>query len=158
MAEAPDLDGAASIGPEETTVAPAQGRLDDRQDLTVADAATLYDVSSATLRRLISAGELGAWQVRGQRSREWRLSGAALEAAGFRRRAEDQRAPSLAELEVRLLTEALTAERARAARLDGELGYALLTVGRLRGRLRDAGIDPDELFGADLVGDDDARG
>ncbi len=55
--------------------------------------------------------------------------------------------------DVRRLTDALQAERARSARLDGELGYALLTVGRLRGRLRDAGIDPDELFGADLGAD-----
>ncbi len=150
MAEAPDLDGAANIGLEETTVAPAQGRLDDRQDLTVADAANLYEVSPATLRRLISAGELGAWQVRGQRGREWRLSGAALEAAGFRRRADDHHAPSIAELEVRRLTDALAVERSRSAQLDSQLGYALLTVGRLRGRLRDAGIDPDALFGADL--------
>ncbi len=78
------------------------------------------------------------------------MSRGALEAAGFTLRAHDQRARASADEEVRRLTAALTAERARADRLDGDLGYALLTVGRLRGRLREAGIDPDNLFGADL--------
>ena len=47
------------------------------------------------------------------------------------------------------------AERARSTDLDKQLGYALLTVGRLRGRLREAGINPDQLFGADLCADHD---
>jgi excisionase family DNA binding protein len=119
-------------------------------DLTITDAAALYAVSAATLRRLVTVGDLPAWKVKGVRGREWRLSTEALEQAGFTRRTanatEDEREPS----EVRRLAEVLAAERARSARLDSQLGYALLTVGRLRGRLRDAGIDPDELFGADL--------
>ncbi len=119
-------------------------------DLTFTDAAALYAVSAATLRRLVTAGHLPAWKVKGVRGREWRLSTEALEQAGFTRRTanstEDEPEPS----EVRRLAEALAAERARSARLDSQLGYALLTVGRLRGRLRDAGINPDELFGADL--------
>jgi hypothetical protein len=53
-------------------------------------------------------------------------------------------------VELAMLREALIVEQARSSRLDGELGYALLTIGRLRGRLREAGINPDGLFGADL--------
>lgn len=52
--------------------------------------------------------------------------------------------------DIRRLSEALAAERLRSARLDGDLGYALLTIGRLRGRLREAGINPDGMFGADV--------
>lgn len=52
--------------------------------------------------------------------------------------------------EVERLRQELATERARSAELDNRLGFALLTVGRLRGRLREAGISTDEGFGADL--------
>ncbi len=107
-------------------------------------------MSSATLRRLISAGQLPAFKANGVRGREWRVSPEALVQAGYTRREIDLTEPHHA-TEVRQLNEALVAERARSARLDSQLGYALLTVGRLRGRLREAGIDPDEMFGADLI-------
>ncbi len=115
--------------------------------LTLAEAATAFSVSVATLRRLISADLLPAQRITGNRGSEWRVTTSALERAGYARRTidltEDQS-------EVRRLSEALRTERARAAHLDSELGYALLTIGRLRGRLREAGIDPDDLFGAEL--------
>lgn len=126
------------------------------QDLTLSEAAACYQLSLATLRRLVAADELPAYKVRGPRGREWRVSPSALEQAGYAPRVVDltdtERPPS----EVRRLTEALIAERARARELDQRLGYALLTVGRLRGRLRQAGIDPDEVFGSDLKPGSDA--
>ncbi len=150
MAQRPELDRNQDGGADLPRCAPVRDRGDDGHGLTLAEAARTFAVSSATLRRLISAAELGAWQVRGQRGPEWRVSEAALEAAGFRPRNNDQPQPTSEQAEVRRLTQALTGERARSARLDSELGYALLTIGRLRGRLRDAGIDPDQLFGVDL--------
>jgi excisionase family DNA binding protein len=124
------------------------GRDATTQDLTLTEAASRYRVSLATLRRLVAAGELGAWKVSGARGREWRVSPSALAEAGYTRREIDpaDEGPSP---EVRRVTEALLTERAKVARLDSELGYALLTIGRFRGRLLDAGIDPDELIGGE---------
>ncbi len=51
--------------------------------------------------------------------------------------------------QVQRLTQALEAERARADDLDQRLGYALLTAGRLRGQLRQHGLEPDARFPAD---------
>ncbi len=157
VAEPPKREHRPSGGREATTVTPQQGSptprpadADSPSSLSIAEAAGLFEVSSATLRRLISAGQLQAWQVGGVRGREWRVSPDALVEAGYSRRGIDLTETGAVPTEVRRLMEALAAERVRSARLDSELGYALLTVGRLRGRLRDAGIDPDELFGADL--------
>ena len=120
-------------------------------DLTLSEAAQLYDVSLRTLRQLVALGEVQAHKVSGVRGKEWRVSPSILEAAGYGPRVVDlTQAEDPSKSEVRRLTQALAAERARNSELDGRLGYALLTVGRLRGRLRDAGIDPDRLFGADL--------
>lgn len=121
------------------------------QDLTLSEAASIYELSLATLRRLVAADELSAYKVSGARGREWRVSPYALEQAGYARRVVDLTDTERPSSEVRRLVEALNVERARNVELDGRLGYALLTVGRLRGRLREAGIDPDGLFGADLA-------
>lgn len=157
VAEAPDHEQPASSRFEPSSVAPEQGSpsptpadTDSPLGLTIAEAAGQFEVSEATLRRLISAGQLGAWRVSGVRGREWRMSPDALVEAGYHRRETDLTETVAAASELRRLAEALAAERARSARLYSELGYALLTVGRLRGGLRDAGIDPDQLFGADL--------
>ncbi len=119
-------------------------------DLSLQDAATLYDVTLRALRRRVTLGEVAAYKGRGVRGREWRVAASALTQAGYRLRATPGEKDEGAQVGVRRLTEALVAERARSARLDGELGYALLTIGRLRGRLQEAGIDPDELFGSDV--------
>lgn len=116
-------------------------------ELTLPEAASLFTVPVATLRRLISAARLPARRVSRICGRDWPVPTSALEQAMYARRTidftEDQS-------EVRRLADALRAERARAAHLDGELGYALLAIGRLSGRLREAGIDPDDMFGAEL--------
>ncbi len=121
------------------------------EELSPAEAVAAFHLSQATLRRLLAAGSLPAWKVNGVRGREWRIPASALEGAGYTRRAATD--PEVVpQSEARRLRETLAAERARASQLDGQLGYALLTIGRLRGRLRAAGIDPDELFGADIGG------
>ncbi len=102
-----------------------------------------------------TAGVLSAYRVTGIRGREWRVSATALQEAGYSRRVidvTDNEQPA----EVRRLADSLRAERARVADLDRQLGYALLTIGRLLKRLREAGIDPDEFFGADLEAGPDA--
>ncbi len=132
-------------GEAQPATEPGSGVADD-PELTLTEASTTFAVSPATLARLLSSGLLTARKVTGVRGKEWRIPTSALEQAGYARREDELQHVG----DVRRLTDALQAERARSARLDGELGYALLTVGRLRGRLRDAGVDPDELFGADL--------
>ncbi len=123
----------------------------DATEMTLTEAATLYTVSGATLRRLVTAGLLPAYKVNGSRGQEWRVAASAIEQAGYAPRAIDLNEAEVPRAEVRRLTAAaLATERARSARLDGQLGYALLTIGRLRGRLQEAGIDPNELFGAEL--------
>lgn len=122
------------------------------QELTLGEAAQLFDVSLGTLRRFVTVGGIAAHKVSGVRGREWRIWSSSLLEAGYEPRVIDDADDAAVDdrSEVRRLSEALLAERARNSDLDKQLGYALLTVGRLRGRLRDAGIDPDDLFGADL--------
>ncbi len=122
------------------------------EELSPSEAVATFSLSEATLRRLLAAGELQARKVSGIRGREWRIPVSALERAGYTRRppATDEDVVSRAEL--RRLQQALASERARASQLDSQLGYALLTIGRLRGRLFQAGVDPNELFGSDLAG------
>jgi hypothetical protein len=119
-------------------------------DLTLAEAAQQYEVSLRTLRQRVSLGDLPAHKVSGARGKEWRVASSTLHHAGYRLRLVDLTDAGSPSPEVRRLTEALALERARSADLDQRLGYALLAVGRLRGRLREAGIDPDALFGADI--------
>ncbi len=128
----------------------APDRLSDGGGLTLTEAAALFTVSCTTLRRLVKDGVIRAYKVEGARGREWRLSASAVEQAGYGLRSSDPAEDEGARPEVTRLAAALAAERARSSRLDGQLGYALLTIGRLRGRLQQAGIDPDELFGAEL--------
>jgi hypothetical protein len=125
---------------------------DGADELSLADAAALFDVSVVALRRRVTLGEIAAYKVGGVRGREWRISASALKQAGYALRISEphEGEAEVAQLEVRRLTEALLAERARSKRLDSELGYALLTIGRLRGRLQEAGINPDEWFGAEF--------
>ncbi len=123
----------------------------DGQELSPAEAVAAFNLSQATLRRLLAAGSLPARKVNGVRGREWRIPTSALEAAGYTRRPTATEAELVPQAEVRRLQEALAAERARASQLDSQLGYALLTIGRLRGRLGEADIEPDEVFGADLA-------
>ncbi len=126
---------------------------DGADELSLAEAAALYDVSLVALRRRVSLGEIAAYKVNGVRGREWRISASALQQAGYAPRTSESHEGEAegAQLEARRLTEALLAERARSKRLDSELGFALLTIGRLRGRLREAGVDPDEMFGAEIA-------
>ncbi len=125
----------------------------DRQELSPAEAVAAFNLSQATLRRLLAAGSIPARKVNGVRGREWRIPASALEDAGYPRRAATSDPELVPYSELRRLQQIITAERARASHLDSQLGYALLTIGRLRGRLQDAGIDPDELFGPDLFAD-----
>ncbi len=132
---------ALQMGQFKSSEPPAPNQ-DPAQELSLAQAADTFTVSQATLRRLISAGRLPARSVSGVRGREWRVTADALEQAGYVRRAPAMRASPEA-AEIRRLSEALAVERARNSQLDSDLGYAMLTIGRLR----EAGIDPDELFG-----------
>ncbi len=126
---------------------------DGADELSLAEAAALFDVSLVALRRRVSLGEIAAYKVDGVRGREWRVSASALQQAGYAPRTSEltEGETEGAQLETGRLTEALLAERARSKRLDSELGYALLTIGRLRGRLREANINPDEMFGAEFA-------
>lgn len=111
-------------------------------ELTLAEAARLFEVSVGTLRRLIGADALPAHRVSGVRGREWRVSTSTLEQSGYARRTTIDLTDEGSEL--RRLSEALRFERNKVAQLDNELGYALLTIGRLRAKLQAAGIDPDD--------------
>ena len=119
-------------------------------EVSPAAALAVYRISQATLRRLLATGDLAARKVDGARGRGWRILVAALERGYVRRSPTTYEEPD-PQAEVRRLRKALAMERAQASQRDGQLGYALLTIGRLRGRLRAAGINPDELFGADLA-------
>ncbi len=148
MQEGDDLTGTTPRRlPEQVTGEPLDG-----QELSPAEAVAAFDLSEATLRRLLAAGTLAARKVKGVRGREWRIPASALEAAGYTRRSTVTEVELVPQAEVRRLQEALAAQRARASQLDNQIGYALLTIGRLRGRLHEAGIEPDELFGAELAG------
>ncbi len=126
---------------------PSNGSSRER-DLTITQAAEMYGLSLRTLRRRITLGELLGHKVSGPHGREWRVSTSTLEAAGYAPRVIDLTRPDeSSRSQIRRLTQALAAEQSRSSDLDQRLGYALLTVGRLRGRLREAGIDADELFG-----------
>ena len=126
-------------------------------EVSPAEALAVHRISHATLRRLLATGDLAARKVDGAsgrgrgRGRGWRILVAALERAGYVRRPLTTHEEPDPQAEVRRLRKALAMERAQASQRDGQLGYALLTIGRLRGRLFAAGINPDELVGADLA-------
>lgn len=84
----------------------------------------------------------------------WRVAPASLEAVGLQPRVVDLTDDENLQAQVKRLTSALRHERARAADLDSRLGFALLTVGRLRGRLRGVGVDPDDDAHSFVTGED----
>ena len=120
-------------------------------DLTLREAAELYDVTVKTLALHLRCGSLSGQKSRGAGGRQWRVTASALDAAGFRRRSErpSSGAPSGdggAEREVLRLRQELAvakhaaaADRRRADDLDRRLGHAQLECGRLRTALTAAG-------------------
>jgi hypothetical protein len=56
-------------------------------DLSLQDAAALYDVTLGALRRRVTLGEVAAYKGQGVRGREWRVTASALTQAGYRLRA-----------------------------------------------------------------------
>ncbi len=115
-------------------------------DLSLQEAAQLYDVLLRTLGNRVRWGEIDAYKTRGPRGREWRVTHKALESFGYRRReaAEPTSDPRTAELERDLAAarRAAAAERNRADEVDRRLGAALLEAGRLRAALADAQAAP----------------
>lgn len=113
-------------------------------DISLQEAARLYDVSLATLRKRVRWGEIFAYKTRGPWGHEWRVSGPALEAYGYRRRTQSAEEPSLEvrvatlEREITTLRRQVTLHRERADQADRELGAALLECGRLQAALEAA--------------------
>jgi hypothetical protein len=119
-------------------------------DISLHQAARLYHVSLTTLRRRVRWGEIFAYKTRGPWGDEWRVSGPALEAYGFRRRAVtagetplEDRVASL-EREIATLRRLVTLHRERADQADRELGAAMLECGRLQAALEAARGEVDE--------------
>ncbi len=115
-------------------------KLQEHDALSLGEAADFYQVSKRALLRALTLGEIEGFKVRGIRGSEWRVTPGAMAQAGYSLRDDDRRQT---DRETRRLQEQLAAERARSAALDSQLGHALLTAGRLRGQLLDAGIEPD---------------
>lgn len=113
------------------------------EEMTLVEAVVRYDISSAQLQHLIRSAGAARYRRTGLRAGEWRVTPEELESAGChpRGRVIDLRDEDLPAL-IRRLTDELQAERARANRLDGELGHAQLTLGGLRAQLRSAGLEP----------------
>ena len=114
-------------------------------DLSLQEAARLYDLSLTTLSRRLRNGEIEAYRSEGPQRGEWRVSATALEAFGYRRRADAEPAPkeNLAgakkinklEREVLAARRAAAAERGRSDQLGGQLEQALTEVAQLRAAL-----------------------
>ena len=126
-------------------------------DLTLHDAALRYDVTARTLAQHIRCGQLPAYKTRGTTGREWRVTPAALRAAGYRLRPaapQDPAAddPLVAELrrELALARRTAAAERRRADDLDRRLGHAQLECGHLRTALAAATGQEQDPADADL--------
>lgn len=88
--------------------------------LSIDEAARQYGVSTSTLYRRLQRGELaGGYKVTTPRGSEWRIPAAALEAAGYRQKAEPiappPSTPEVSELvrALRTLTDTLATERAQ---------------------------------------------
>ena len=114
-------------------------------DISLQEAARLYDVSLTTLRKRVRWGEIFAYKTRGAWGDEWRVSGPALEAAGYQRRTATAEETSLEhrvaslEREITTLRRLVAMHRERAEQADRELGQAMLEVGRLRAALGESG-------------------
>ncbi len=112
-------------------------------DLSLQEAARLYDVPLRTLGNRVRWGEIDAYKTRGPWGHEWRVSTQALEAFGYQRRrvpegtSEAAPDPRVAELERELAAagRSVAAERHKAEEADRRLGAALLESGRLRAAL-----------------------
>jgi predicted DNA-binding transcriptional regulator YafY len=120
-------------------------------DLTLREAAELYDVTVKTLVQHLRCGQLVGYKSRGAAGREWRVTRDALDDAGYRLRAQAAGAAlsegnELAQLRQQLDTAKRTAsaERRRADDLDRRLGHALLECARLRAALAAATGEQDE--------------
>lgn len=127
------------------------------EEMTLVEAVVRYDISSAQLQHLLRSAGAAGYTRKGLRAGEWRVTVEELESAGCHPRAGrviDLRDEDMPRLITRLTAE-LQAERARANRLDGELGHAQLTLAGLRAQLRTAGLEP-RSFGETIS--EDARG
>ena len=106
-------------------------------DLSLRDAARLYDVSARALAQQMRFGVLAGYKTRGAAGREWRVSRTSMEDEGYRRRGATglmTHADELSRLREDLAAaqRLAAAERRRADDLDRRLGHALLESGRLR--------------------------
>ena len=114
------------------------------EEMTLVEAVVRYDISSAQLLHVLRSARAAGYTRRSPRAGDWRVTVDELESAGCHPRAgrvidlRDEDMPRV----IRRLTEELQAERARANRLDGELGHAQLTLAALRAQLRAAGLEP----------------
>ncbi len=113
-------------------------------DLSLQEAARLYDLSLPTLGRRIRNGEIEAYKSEGGHRGEWRVSAKALEDFGYKRRSQpappkDETQPSREirrlEREVSAARREAAAQRRKAEHADRELGAAQMEVGRLRAAL-----------------------
>jgi excisionase family DNA binding protein len=140
------------------------------RDLSLSEAAELYELSVRTLGQRIRNGEIPAYKSEGPNRGEWRIRQRDLQAFGYERRtpgppasthapagAKAERDPQLVALEktVRELERRLAgAERSagaairRAEESDRRLGEALMEVGRLRAALA-AETSPSRARGTD---------
>lgn len=112
-------------------------------DLSLQEAARLYEVPLRTLGNRVRWGEIDAYKARGPWGYEWRVSTQALEAFGYQRRrvpdgtSEGAPDPRVVELERELAAarRSVAAERHKAEEADRRLGAARLESGRLRATL-----------------------
>ena len=124
-------------------------------DLTLREAAELYEVTVKTLSQHLRCGQLAGHKARGAAGREWRVTREALDEAGYRPRATtgDDTVTEADELvrlrqELAVARRAASAERRRADDLDRRLGHVLLECGHLRAALaaaagQDERVEPD---------------
>ncbi len=113
-------------------------------DLSLQEAAQLYDLSLPTLGRRLRNGEIEGYKSEGTRG-EWRVSVKALEAFGYRRRpapepvpkevVSDARRINRLEREVLAARRAVATERRRADQLSRKHDQALTEIARLRAAL-----------------------
>jgi len=115
-------------------------------ELSLREAALHFTASITTLRRLLQAGQLWGYKVRGVHGEEWRVTVAALHEVGcIRRSGARDTSPEVAELRRALhaLAGVLVSERRRADENDRKLGAARMEIIRLRARLQRAGFELD---------------
>ena len=112
---------------------------DEALDLSLQEAAALYDVSLATLRKRVRAGQIIGYKTHGPWGKEWRVTPRALERFGYQPRpatrpedlSPDQQVASL-ERQLAAIRRVVALEKRRADQADQELGHLMLEMGRLR--------------------------